>query len=96
MAEISILKYGGGIRITDAEAKDIRLLLLYVPLLLEIPLHNLPSDVRPGHRLEVWSYDEGRGKGCHHFSRTFNNVRVFRLVTRMPFHGYLFYTIVVI
>ena len=63
MAEISIFKYGGGTRSTDAEAKDIRLLL---PLLLEIPLHNLPSDVRPGHRLEVWSYDEGRGKGCHH------------------------------
>ena len=53
MAEITIDEWA------KTDPKDIR---LYLPLTLEIPLVNLPPDVRIGDRLEVWSYDPYRGK----------------------------------
>ena len=53
MSEITIHKW------VKTDPKDIRLIL---PLTLQIPLANLPPDVRRGDLLEVWSYDPYRGK----------------------------------
>ncbi|XP_072039436.1 uncharacterized protein [Amphiura filiformis] len=59
---------------------------LFLPLTMEIPLYNLPSDVRPGDRLEAWSYDPHRGvwlyEGKGTVERGRGNERIFIFYAR--------------